>query len=60
METKIPDLISLESLNASKVQLTIEDMTENPTAPEQPDTAQATDESEDNEKVLEAPNTATV
>ena len=30
VETKIPDLISIESLNAAKVQLTIEDMTDTP------------------------------
>ena len=48
VETKVPDLISLESLNASKFQLTIEDIMEAPLTPEQQDTTgEATEESED-------------
>ena len=58
VETKVPDLISLESLNASKFQLTIEDIMEAPLTPEQQDTTgEATEESDD---LLDTPNTATV
>ena len=58
VETKVPDLISLESLNASKFQLTIEDIMETPLTPEQQDTTgEATEESDD---LLDTPNTATV
>ena len=58
IETKVSDLISLESLNASKFQLTIEDIMEAPITPEQQDTTgEATEESDD---LLDTPNTATV
>lgn len=53
VETKVPDLISVESLNASKYHLTIEDMTEETVATEKAereehtDTIQNTDSTED-------------
>ena len=57
VETKVPDLISLESLNASKFQVTIEDIMEAPLTSEQQDTAETTEESDD---LLDAPSKATV
>ena len=52
IESNVPDLISIESLNASKYELTIEEMTE-----EHADTATMTDE---DDSVIEASDTASL